>query len=137
MLHFEDVLGISDINYGGHLGNDAVMSIIHEARIRFLNAHNYSELDVCGAGMIQNDAVVIYNAEAFYGDIITVQLTVEDFSATGCDFIYLMTRHADNREIARAKTGITFYDYNTKKLLRVPADFKQLILTEQAADRQT
>ena len=27
---------ISDINYGGHLGNDAVLSIVHEARIQFL-----------------------------------------------------------------------------------------------------
>jgi len=25
---------ITDINYGGHLGNDSLLSIIHEARVR-------------------------------------------------------------------------------------------------------
>ena len=27
---------ISDINYGGHLGHDSIISLIHEARVRFL-----------------------------------------------------------------------------------------------------
>ena len=27
---------ISDINYGGHLGNDAVLALAQEARVRFL-----------------------------------------------------------------------------------------------------
>jgi len=27
---------ITDINYGGHLGNDAVLGLVHEARIAFL-----------------------------------------------------------------------------------------------------
>jgi acyl-CoA thioester hydrolase len=26
---------ISDINYGGHIGYDAIISLIHEARMRF------------------------------------------------------------------------------------------------------
>ena len=38
-------LRISDINYGGHLGNDAVLSIAHEARIRFFNKHGFKEID--------------------------------------------------------------------------------------------
>jgi acyl-CoA thioesterase FadM len=117
---------ISDVNYGGHLGNDSVLSIIHETRVRFLAAHNYSELNVCGAGLIQSDAVIVYKTEAFYGDIITVDLALGDFSATGCDFIYRLTREADNKELVRAKTGIVFYDYEKKKLLRVPEEFKQL-----------
>jgi len=34
---------ITDINYGGHLGNDSILSIVQEARVRFLNKYNYSE----------------------------------------------------------------------------------------------
>jgi acyl-CoA thioester hydrolase len=117
---------ISDINYSGHLGNDSVLSIIHEARIRFLKKHNYSELDICGAGLIQADAVIVYKTEAFYGDIITVSLALGDFSATGCDFFFRLTRQADGKEIVRAKTGIVFYDYKNKKVLRMPEEFKQL-----------
>ena len=118
---------ISDVNYGGHLGNDSVLSMIHEARVRFLAAHNYSELNICGVGLIQSDAVIVYKAEAFYGDNITIELAVGDFSATGCDFIYRLTRQADGREIVRAKTGIAFYDYEKKRPVRVPAEFKELV----------
>ena len=117
---------ISDVNYGGHLGNDSVLSIIHEARVRFLTTHGYSELNVCGAGLIQSDAVIIYKNEAFYGDIIVVEFALSDFSATGCDCFFRLTRQADGKEIVRAKTGIVFYDYEQKKILRVPAEFKQL-----------
>ena len=28
---------ISDINYGGHLGNDSLLSIVQESRVKFLN----------------------------------------------------------------------------------------------------
>ncbi len=35
---------ITDINYGGHLGNDSLLSIIHEARVRFLKHLEYSEV---------------------------------------------------------------------------------------------
>ncbi len=55
---------ISDINYGGHLSNDAVLSMIHEARIRFLNHYHYSELDVEGLGIIMTDSAVIYKSDA-------------------------------------------------------------------------
>jgi len=27
---------VADINYGGHLGNDKVLSFIHEARLRYV-----------------------------------------------------------------------------------------------------
>ena len=39
---------ISDINYGGHLGNDSILSIIHESRVRFLNEYGFSEKDILG-----------------------------------------------------------------------------------------
>lgn len=53
-------LRVSDNNYGGHLGNDAVLSLAHEARVRFLRSHGWSEKDVAGAGIIMTDAVVGY-----------------------------------------------------------------------------
>ena len=33
---------IGDINYGNHLGNDAFVSIIHEARVQWLRQNNYT-----------------------------------------------------------------------------------------------
>ena len=51
---------ITDLNYGRHLGNDALLSIIHEARVRFLSHFNYTESDIEGVGSMMADVAIIY-----------------------------------------------------------------------------
>ena len=128
MYETEIPVRITDINYGGHLGNDSVLALVHEARVRFLESLGFSEMDAGnGAGMIQADAVIVFRSEAFYGDIVRLQVTVGDFSATGCDFIFLLTESESGREIARVKTGIVFFNYEKKKLLKVPEEFRSAV----------
>ncbi len=115
---------ISDINYGGHLGNDAVLSIVHEARIRFLGSLGYSEKDIEGKGIIMTDAVVVYKSEGFYGDVLRVEVGATDVQAVGCDFVYRLTNTTSGKEVASAKTGIVFLDYQTRKVSPVPEAFK-------------
>ena len=118
---------ISDINYGGHLGNDAVLSIAHEARLRFLLHHNFTELDIDGAGMIMVDAAVQYKSEGRYGDVLTVEVAVNDFTSIGCDIVYKMSNNKTGKIVAIVKTGIVFYDYENKKVNPVPGKFKDLL----------
>ena len=117
---------ISDINYGGHLGNDSVLSIIHEARLQFLKHFGYSEMDVEGAGIIMSDSVIVYKNEGFYGDLLTVEVTVGDFNNCGCDIFYRITNKKNQKEVVRAKTGIVFFDYKNRKISNVPDKFKKL-----------
>lgn len=49
---------ITDINYGGHVGNDTVLSILHEARVQFLNHFGYQELNESGVGLIMKDVAI-------------------------------------------------------------------------------
>ena len=121
---------INDINYGGHLGNDAVLSIAHEARLRFLKQHNFSELNAGGAGIIMVDAAVQYKAEGFYGDILMVEIAVTDITGVGCDFVYRCSNKNTGTVIAIVKTGIVFYDYDKKKVVSVPESFIS-VLTEK------
>ena len=53
---------VSDINYGNHLGNDALLSLVHEARLQFLQSRGFSELDIDGCGLILTDAVIVYKS---------------------------------------------------------------------------
>lgn len=122
-FHTEISVRITDLNYGGHLGNDSVLTLIHESRVRFLQSLGYSELDVCGAGLIQADAVIIYKQEAYFGTVINIAVTVADFTAAACDFFYLLTDKSTGKEIARAKTRIVFFDYQMRKKLPVPEEF--------------
>ena len=81
-------LRICDINYGGHLGNDTILSIFQETRIRFLNQFGYSEVNIEGCSIIMVDTAIQYKSQGFYGDVLNVELTVNDIHRVGCDFIY-------------------------------------------------
>lgn len=61
LLHSTQIpVRITDINYGNHLGNDALVSIIHEARMQFLQANHFSELNAGGTSLIMSDLAVEY-----------------------------------------------------------------------------
>ena len=120
----EMAVRIGDINYGGHVGNDAVLGLIHEARLRFLKQYGFSEADAGGAGLIMTDAAVVYKSQAFHGDTLKIEVDVADFSAAGCDFVYRVTQQATGAEVARARTGIVFFDYAAGKVVKMPAVFK-------------
>ena len=115
---------IGDINYGGHLGNDAVLAIAHEARLRFLRSMGYTEQDVAGAGLIMLDAVVVYRSEAFYGDTLLVEVALADPQATGCDILYRMSNRESQKEVARVKTGMAFFDYPRRRVVPMPEAFR-------------
>ncbi len=114
---------ITDINYGGHLGNDSILGIIHEARIRFLADKGFSESDIDGIGIIMADAVIQYSSEGFYGDRLRIEVTADEFNNKGCDIFYRLTNDNTGKIIAKAKTNIVFYNYSTKKVERVPEVF--------------
>jgi len=121
---------IGDINYGGHMGNDAVLSMVHEARLRFLKHYHYTEFDVENTGIIMTDSAIVYKAESFHGDRIQVDVAVADFNKYGCDLYYLLSNKDTAVEIAHAKTGIVFFDYNERKVVAVPEGFRNKMLRE-------
>ena len=116
---------ISDINYGGHLGHDAILPIAHEARIQFLQSMNYSEGDIEGCTFIMADAVIEYKSQAFHGQKLVVEITVQDFGSSSCDFVYRITDKQTGVEIARVKTGMVFFDYLKGKPIPVPLSFRE------------
>ncbi|MBI4187594.1 MAG: thioesterase family protein [Chloroflexi bacterium] len=116
---------ISDINRGRHLGHTAVLVIIEEARVRFLNSLGYAERDANEVGHIIADAGIVYKRQGYYGQTLKVEIAVTDFTARGCDLVYKISDTNTGAEIARAKTCLLFYDYKNQKTVPVPADFKE------------
>ncbi len=124
---------VDDVNYGGHLGNDALVSLLHEARIRYLGAHGLSEGDCGGAGMVVTELAVTYLAEAFHGDSLRISLAVGDIGRTRVHFYYRVERTRDNVEIARARTGMAFFDFTSRRPRRTPEAFRAALGTDEAA----
>ena len=127
MFTSEFNIRISDINYGGHLGNDAVLSLAHELRLLYLQSMGFSELNCGGSGIIMTDAQIVYMSEAFHGDLLTGEIACENISAAGLDFVYRFISKKSGKEIARIKTGIVFFDYKNRKIMKTPAQFLEKI----------
>lgn len=114
---------ITDLNYGGHVGNDTILTLIHEARVQFLKSHGYEELNIEGASLIMSDAGIEFKAELFYGDIVTAFVTATNFNRAGFDLFYKLMR--DETMVAAAKTGMICYNYDTRKVVSVPVKAKE------------
>ena len=117
---------ITDINYGGHVGNDAILSIMHEARMQFLKHHGYSELDFAGTGLIMNDVGIEFKNELFYGDSIIASVSAGDFSRVSFDLYYKFEKAGGDKMVlvAAGKTGMICYNYDLKKISPVPETAK-------------
>ena len=124
-FHFTTTIPIriTDVNYREHLGNDAVLSLCHEARFRLLRSHGWTEMDIQGTGIIMSDAAIVFKSEAFYGDTVRIEVAVLEIGSAGCDMVYRMTNEATEKEIALVKTGIVFFDYTNRKPKPVPEAF--------------
>lgn len=120
---------ITDLNYGNHVGNDALVSIIHEARVQWLNSNGYSEFNIGGCGMIMADLMVEYLGESFYGDIFTIKIAAVETGRASFELYYAIstTRAEKEIQIARARTGMVCYNYELKKVALMPDKFKALL----------
>jgi acyl-CoA thioester hydrolase len=130
LFHFSTELRvrIGDINFFNHVGSEELLFLMSEARSQFLRHYGYHERDVEGCSIIMADGAVIYKSEANYGDILTIEVAVGDYSKYGCEFVYRVTNKTAGKEICRARTGFVFADYETRKLLEVPEEFKRLFM---------
>lgn len=117
---------VADINYGGHVGNDTMLSLMQEARTQLYRSLGYTnELSFEGTvGQVVADASVVYKAETFLGDVLSIYIAVGEFSRYGFDLFYRVTKDKETIEVAIGKTGIVCFDYAIKKVARVPESLR-------------
>lgn len=112
---------ITDINGANHLGNDSMISMISEARARFL--FDFGVEESADDQIIVTDLATTYLAEAYARDELRFEIGVMDFNRYGGDIIFRITRPADGTLIAMAKSGFVFFDYAAKKVVPMPEYF--------------
>jgi acyl-CoA thioester hydrolase len=126
---FKTVLDVrvTEINYGNHVGNDRMVSLLHEARLRFLRSFGFGEFNISGLGIMVTDLMVEFKSESFVGENLQFEVGVNDFNKYGCDFIYRVTCADEGRLVTLAKTGIVFFDYDERKISKIPKKFTDLV----------
>jgi acyl-CoA thioester hydrolase len=124
----------TDLNYGGHLGNDRLLSLVHEARVAFLSQQDLSELDFGGVSLILGDTAVVYQAEAYAGDVLRFEVAADEPSRSGFRIFYRVTRPNDDQAIALVENGMACFDYQARKIAPLPGSvLKSSFFGEQKA----
>jgi acyl-CoA thioester hydrolase len=121
---------ITDLNYGGHVGNDSILSLIHEARVDYLQSLGFTELEMDGVSLIMADVAIEYKNELFHGDRLLISVAAKDFTSSGFDLFYKLQKDDGNliQLIAKAKTGMVCFDYQNRKVMRVPDSVRQKLM---------
>jgi acyl-CoA thioester hydrolase len=117
---------ITDINYGGHVGNDTVLSLIHEARMQFLSHYSCTEMDFGGTALIMSDVAIEFKNELFYGDMVKISIAIAEISKVAFALYYKLEKETTGRLVlaAAARTGMVCYNYELKKIAQFPEKMK-------------
>ncbi|MFJ1258042.1 thioesterase family protein [Cupriavidus sp. CuC1] len=117
---------VTDINSANHLGNDSMISMISEARARFLfdlRTGDTEDAETDQVGIIVTDLATTYRNEAHARDQLLFEVGVMDFNRYGGDITFRITRPADLALVAMAKSGFVFFSYERKQVVPMPEAF--------------
>ena len=122
---------VTDLNYGGHVGNDRILAYAQEARMAFLKQWGFTELDAGGKGLIMADTAVQFKGEAFYGDILNVEVGVEEIKPGSFELYYRMStlRNGSTVLVALVKTGMVCFDYSVRRICPMPDELGRCLQT--------
>lgn len=119
-------VSINDINAGGHLGNHSLVAILNEAHLRFLEAKGFPESVVDGRAFINSDLAIVYRSQAYHRDVLRIEVAIANFHEYGCDILYRVTNKQTGKQVAVARTGMLFFDYERNKIAGVPERFRSV-----------
>ncbi len=116
---------VGDLNYGGHVGNSEMVGILHDARVALFRAMEISESDLGDAktGIVMDDLVVNFRAEAFLGETLTIGCLFGEVENVGFRIHYRVSR--GDKTVAVAETGLVAFNYATRQIAFLPAIFKE------------
>lgn len=124
-------VGIGDINYGGHLGNDKALIIFHDARIQLLNSFGLSELNIGESkGIIMVDAQIKYLRQVALHDALTIEINIEVENTKKFVVQYTVKNVKTKKAVISGATSMLCFDYADQKVKQLPESFINLFDTE-------
>ena len=123
---FKTEIGVRtmDLDFSGRLSNQALLTLMGEARVKFMRSMGYQDGDVEGARTVMVDAAMIHEAGCAAEEVLAFEMTAEAFSPTGCDLFYRVTNARTGVLVARAKMAMDFIDPDTASPVAVPGRFR-------------
>ena len=116
---------VGDLNYGAHVGNSEMVALLHEARVTLFRTMGIHEGDLGDGktGVVMDDLVVNFRAEAFLGDGLTLGCAFGEMGEAGFRLFYHVTR--GGKTVAVAETGLVAFNFAARSIAMLPGLFKE------------
>ena len=118
---------VGHLNYAGHLGHDAVIRIVHEARVHVFQALGAAERNLGDGrtGIIMGDLAATYSSEGYLFDELRVESHIGEMGRSGFRIFHRLTK--DRALVALVETGLIAYDYVAGTIVPIPRAFKRAL----------
>lgn len=122
---FEVTIQTRDLNYAGHLGNDALVSIIQETRVSLFQDLGCKELDLGDGktGIIIGDLIINFKAEGFVFDQLIIESHIGEVTEKSIRLFHRIIKKNDNALLALVETGLIAFDYEKRRISKFPNRF--------------
>lgn len=130
-FHYTTRLEPRDINYGGHLGNDALVSLAGSARAHLFHSLGLREIDLGDGhtGIIMSDLAVNFREEGFMFDAIVIDTHIGEFGSNRFRLFHRVTK--GDIVVALVETGLKTFNYTAREVAPVPEAFLKVLATRR------
>jgi len=113
----------TDLNYAGHLGNEALLSLVHVARACFLKELGFNTIVGSGqqVGLLIADLAVNFKAEVFAHETLIIDSLVGELGDRSFRLFHRVCR--EEQLIALVETGLVAFSYHDRQITTLPAEF--------------
>lgn len=116
---------ITDLNYGGHLGNDKILTLMHEARALFFVHYGYTEMSAEGASFIMGDCGIVFKSEGHFNQDLICEVGVGEYTRVAMDMYYRLRDAESGKVVAEGKTSLINFDYDRGKVRSLPSQLRE------------
>ena len=114
---------VNHLNYGNHLGYDAVLSILQEARLRWLKTldQTCSEINIQNnIGWVVKQVNINYNSDAKYADDLLVRLYIDEYAKIKLCLRHEVINKTTNKNLCDGNILLVFFDFIRNKPVQMP-----------------
>jgi acyl-CoA thioester hydrolase len=114
---------IGHVNYSGHVGHDALIAMVWEARVHLFRTLGLVELDLGDGktGIIMTDLVVTFKKDASLFEEITIESHVAEIVKKRFRIFHRLSKAGEL--IALVETGFAAFNYTIHRTVSVPQTF--------------
>ncbi|MGM0988369.1 MAG: acyl-CoA thioesterase [Pseudomonadota bacterium] len=118
---------VTDMNYGRHLGHDALVSLLHEARVAAFATRDLREWDLGGYPCVAADLAVQYQAETRWPDALVVETAIPEPGRKAIGVYHRILRERDGATVATARLNLLLVDPRDGRPVAIPAGVRHAL----------